>query len=320
VPPRRAPWSSVCRDSTDCLRSDEPGRSFADEFSDRLRVIACIEKPNMTHSEDGESPLSRATWQKLGKRVGRRRRTPCFLCGAGCGRAHGDRDGDRARPAGVRRVPDETRKGLPTGRRSSSASCRDRTGCTRTPIRRRSRSKRTRSRPYGHGCRRPWRRAKSFSALGALRGHARLPLAAEPLPLVEKLVAGGVEPMAACTLLGHGVRHTMGDREIDADRVRWAVAEAARETSRPTRFRRSLPLALEEPAGRSRSCSNECSTSSVGEGRESRDRREAKRRDVRRPRRSTAHHGARAADGVGQRPARWVAAWVERRRDERRSP
>lgn len=30
----------------------QPERMFADEISDRLKVIACIEKPNMTHSED----------------------------------------------------------------------------------------------------------------------------------------------------------------------------------------------------------------------------------------------------------------------------
>lgn len=29
----------------------QPGKSFADEISDRLKVIACIEQPNMTHSE-----------------------------------------------------------------------------------------------------------------------------------------------------------------------------------------------------------------------------------------------------------------------------
>ncbi|MFO7997550.1 MAG: Glu-tRNA(Gln) amidotransferase subunit GatE [Bacteroidales bacterium] len=29
----------------------QPGKIFADEISDRLKVIACIEKPNMTHSE-----------------------------------------------------------------------------------------------------------------------------------------------------------------------------------------------------------------------------------------------------------------------------
>ncbi|MCP4590480.1 MAG: Glu-tRNA(Gln) amidotransferase GatDE subunit E, partial [bacterium] len=30
----------------------QPGRMFADEISDRLKVVACIEKPNMTHSEE----------------------------------------------------------------------------------------------------------------------------------------------------------------------------------------------------------------------------------------------------------------------------
>jgi len=30
----------------------QPGRMFADEISDRLKVIACIEKPNMIHSEE----------------------------------------------------------------------------------------------------------------------------------------------------------------------------------------------------------------------------------------------------------------------------
>jgi len=30
----------------------QPGRMFADEIGDRLKVIACIEKPNMTHSEE----------------------------------------------------------------------------------------------------------------------------------------------------------------------------------------------------------------------------------------------------------------------------
>ncbi len=33
----------------------QPGKTFADELSDRLKVIACLEKPNLAHSE----PLSR---------------------------------------------------------------------------------------------------------------------------------------------------------------------------------------------------------------------------------------------------------------------
>ncbi len=38
----------------------QPGKMFADELSDRLKVIACIEKPNMTHSE-AFAGLSEAT-------------------------------------------------------------------------------------------------------------------------------------------------------------------------------------------------------------------------------------------------------------------
>ncbi len=36
----------------------QPGQSFADEISGRIKVIACLEKPNMLHSEEMQSPLS----------------------------------------------------------------------------------------------------------------------------------------------------------------------------------------------------------------------------------------------------------------------
>ena len=36
----------------------QPGKMFADEISERLKVIACIEKPNMTHSEEFEPLIS----------------------------------------------------------------------------------------------------------------------------------------------------------------------------------------------------------------------------------------------------------------------
>jgi glutamyl-tRNA(Gln) amidotransferase subunit E len=34
----------------------QPGKSFANELSDRLKVIACIEKPNMVHAEPWDNP------------------------------------------------------------------------------------------------------------------------------------------------------------------------------------------------------------------------------------------------------------------------
>jgi len=46
-----------------------PGRCFADELSDRLKVIACVEKPNMTHSEEPDGPLPPAVWDTLRQRM-----------------------------------------------------------------------------------------------------------------------------------------------------------------------------------------------------------------------------------------------------------
>ena len=50
-------------------RFTSPGRSFADELSDRLKVIACIEKPNMTTSDEATSLLSAKNWGAIGERL-----------------------------------------------------------------------------------------------------------------------------------------------------------------------------------------------------------------------------------------------------------
>jgi glutamyl-tRNA(Gln) amidotransferase subunit E len=43
----------------------QPGKMFADELSDRLKVIACIEKPNMVHSEQVGRVLPKAKLDKI---------------------------------------------------------------------------------------------------------------------------------------------------------------------------------------------------------------------------------------------------------------
>jgi glutamyl-tRNA(Gln) amidotransferase subunit E len=43
----------------------QPGKMFADELSDRLKVIACIEKPNMIHSESIEPLASAVPWNRV---------------------------------------------------------------------------------------------------------------------------------------------------------------------------------------------------------------------------------------------------------------
>ncbi|MDP4266767.1 MAG: Glu-tRNA(Gln) amidotransferase subunit GatE [Bacteroidota bacterium] len=43
----------------------QPGKMFADDFSERLKVIACIEKPNMVHSEQFEQNISEEDFTKI---------------------------------------------------------------------------------------------------------------------------------------------------------------------------------------------------------------------------------------------------------------
>lgn len=44
---------------------NQPGRCFADEIGDRLKVIACLERPNMYYSEELTPTLGEADWQKV---------------------------------------------------------------------------------------------------------------------------------------------------------------------------------------------------------------------------------------------------------------
>jgi glutamyl-tRNA(Gln) amidotransferase subunit E len=43
----------------------QPGKMFADELSDRIKVIACIEKPNMAHSEELNQTLEQTQWKEI---------------------------------------------------------------------------------------------------------------------------------------------------------------------------------------------------------------------------------------------------------------
>ena len=45
----------------------QPERPFYDEFTNRLKVIACIEKPNMTTSEDLNPMIDSQNWNKIAK-------------------------------------------------------------------------------------------------------------------------------------------------------------------------------------------------------------------------------------------------------------
>ncbi|MHC1775274.1 MAG: Glu-tRNA(Gln) amidotransferase subunit GatE [Lentimicrobium sp.] len=47
----------------------QPGKMFANELSERLKVIACLELPNMTHSEAAESVITSKDWEAIGREL-----------------------------------------------------------------------------------------------------------------------------------------------------------------------------------------------------------------------------------------------------------
>ncbi len=93
-----------------------PGRCFADELSDRLKVVACIDKPNLTHSEAIAPVLAESDWSALRARAGMSEEDPLLLIWGPPAdiptaietveeRCRWSFDG----------VPNETRKALPNG-------------------------------------------------------------------------------------------------------------------------------------------------------------------------------------------------------------
>ena len=50
-------------------RFTSPGRCFADELSDRLKVVACIEKPNLAHTEGADPALAPDAEERLRARL-----------------------------------------------------------------------------------------------------------------------------------------------------------------------------------------------------------------------------------------------------------
>ncbi len=292
-----------------------PGRTVADEFSDRVKVIACVEKPNMAHSDDEASPLPRSTWQKLAQRVGATPKDAVILVWGPAA------DLPTAIETVIERgrlafggVPNETRKGLPNGttifERVLPGPDRMYPDTDSSPIPiEEDAIEATRARlPQPVEARQALLRA-----WGAPEDtHAYL-LRRNLCPLVEELVAGGMETIAASTLLGHDVRHAMSDREIDGVRVRWAV-DAARASGVTSDVLPVLvPLALREPTS---SFDELLACAGYRRGSEkdvkAEIRREAKRCDVRRP---EARHrvimGRVRATAWGNVPLAKVAAWVE---------
>jgi glutamyl-tRNA(Gln) amidotransferase subunit E len=95
----------------------QPGRDFASEVSDRVRVIACLDElPNIVHSEMMDNPITLAEWKKIGAALRAKKDDAIVL-------VWGDvKDSETAAEEIVIRareaadcIPNETRQAFPTG-------------------------------------------------------------------------------------------------------------------------------------------------------------------------------------------------------------
>jgi glutamyl-tRNA(Gln) amidotransferase subunit E len=95
----------------------QPGRDFASEISDRVRVIACLDElPNIIHSEMPDNPLSSAEWRDIAAAVGSRADDAVVLVWGN------ERDSQTAAGEIIIRaqeaaegIPNETRQAFPSG-------------------------------------------------------------------------------------------------------------------------------------------------------------------------------------------------------------
>jgi glutamyl-tRNA(Gln) amidotransferase subunit E len=295
--------------------STNPGRAFADEISDRLKVIACIEKPNMTHSDDAES-MPATAWRDLRRRVGAKTSDAALVVWGPEAdiKTAVETVAERCRLA-FAGVPNETRKGLPDGTTVFERVLPgpDRmypdTDSSPIPIEEETieatRARLPRSVPE---------QLVELVSWGAPKdAHAYL-LRRNLCPLIADLVAQGLGSAAATTLVGHRVRRAMGDREVDVARVRWAVAEGMKRRVPGDALRDLVVLALLEPdALFDELLERAAYRPATGEEVQAEVRRQVKAAtDVRRP-------GALARVVMGRvRPFAWgnvplskVATWVE---------
>ena len=94
----------------------QPGHNFSHEISHRLKVIACIERPNMTHSEDFEPILSEDELQSIAKWLGAKKNdAQIILWGPAEDIPTALETIEERIKMAFEGVPEETRKSLPDG-------------------------------------------------------------------------------------------------------------------------------------------------------------------------------------------------------------
>ena len=206
-----------------------PGRCFADEISDRIKVVACIDKPNMAHSEEIDTRLTDADWSRrirdvLSARAGD---AQILVWGPKADMPTAvETIEERCRMA-FEGVPNETRKALADGttvfERVLPGPDRMYPDTDSAPI------------PIDEAVIERIRVAlpRSIADCSSQMQKWGVPMDCRPFilkrnlyPLLEKMIRKeGLNPSFAGTLLGHTLRHACGDRPGDVEWILDVVRE-----------------------------------------------------------------------------------------------
>jgi len=227
-----------------------PGRCFADEISDRIKVVACIEKPNMMHSENSDAQSGQIDWNSIRETLSSGDGDAQILVWG----PQGDIDtaietiDERCRMA-FDGVPNETRKALVDGttifERVLPGPDRMYPDTDSAPIPidetviERIRSELPRSVSDCSSQMREW---------GIPEDCWPFILKRNLYSLLENLVREeGLGPKFAGTLLGHRLRHASGDRPGDGEWILNLVREIRKRGLKMEILEPLLPIAFGEP-------------------------------------------------------------------------
>ncbi len=231
----------------------QPNRTFADEIADRLKVIACLEKPNMLHSEPIAAAPDEALFQEVRQalQAGDEDAQLLFWAADDDVQTAKETIEERCRLA-FQGVPNETRKGLPGGTTLFERVLPgpDRmypdTDSAPIPIEEELIERLRASLPVDVS-----RRFVQFREWGVPRDAFAFLLKHNLAPLIERIHADfQAEPRFVATLLAHDLKHLLGKRsgtQFQFDRLHGLFAFLKKEKLEPGIAKAMLPVLLEHP-------------------------------------------------------------------------
>jgi glutamyl-tRNA(Gln) amidotransferase subunit E len=232
----------------------QPGKMFADEIGDRLKVIACLEKPNMLHSEMIGAPADETMFSSIRKamKVNDADAQLLFWASDDDVKTALETIEERCRLAWSG-VPNETRKGLDDGTTIFERVLPgpDRmypdTDSAPIPVEDELIARVRAAMPVEIR-----RRVEQFKEWNVPTDAYTFLLKHNLAPLLERLNAGlGVAPRFAATVLGHDLKHLLGKQAAAAgfsfERLYDLFAFLKKEKLEPEIIKALLPVVLEHP-------------------------------------------------------------------------